>query len=130
MNATQTSPNDEGGSAQLSWSCRTVRESASVFMSRYRCVRRWTPRTSPGRPGRECHHWKQWVDEAEAHDCSTTTEAALTRDLTDDLRDAWERIRETAVEFGEQRVYASPHSIMFSRKSCYFFVRAKKQFLE
>jgi Domain of unknown function (DUF5655) len=80
--------------------------------------------------GRECYHCKQWVDEGEAHDCWTTTEAALTRDLTEDLRDAWERLRETAASFGDQRIYASHHSIMFSRKSCYFFVRPKKRFLE
>jgi hypothetical protein len=60
----------------------------------------------------------------------TTTEAALTHDLSDDLRDAWERLRETAVSFGDQRIYASHKSIMFSRKSCYFFVRPKKNFLE
>ena len=47
-----------------------------------------------------------------------------------DLKEAWERLRETAVEFGEQRIYASHNSIMFSRKSCYFFVRPRKQFLE
>ena len=46
------------------------------------------------------------------------------------LREAWERLRETAAEFGEQRIYASHNSIMFSRKSCYFFVRPKKSFLE
>ena len=57
-------------------------------------------------------------------------EAALTGDLSEDLRDAWERLRETAVEFGDQRIYASHNSIMFSRKSCYFFVRPKKSFLE
>ena len=44
--------------------------------------------------------------------------------------DAWERLRETAAEFGEQRIYASHHSIMFSRKACYFFVRPKKSALE
>jgi Domain of unknown function (DUF5655) len=81
-------------------------------------------------PGRECYHCKQWVEDGEAHDCWTTTEAALTQDLSDDLRDAWERLRETAVSFGEQRIYASHKSIMFSRKSCYFFVRPKKNFLE
>ena len=32
--------------------------------------------------------------------------------------------------FGDQRIYASHKSIMFSRKSCYFFVRPKKNFLE
>jgi hypothetical protein len=44
--------------------------------------------------------------------------------------DAWERLRDTASEFGEQRIYASHHSIMFSRKACYFFVRPKKKALE
>ena len=80
--------------------------------------------------GRECYHCKQWVEEGQAHDCWTTTEAALTQDLSDDLREAWERLRETAVEFGDQRIYASHSSIMFSRKSCYFFVRPKRTFLE
>jgi len=81
-------------------------------------------------PGRECYHCKQWVEEGEPHDCWTTTEAALTADLSEDLRDAWERLRETAESFGEQRIYASHKSIMFSRKSCYFFVRPKRNFLE
>jgi len=80
--------------------------------------------------GAECYHCKQWIEEGEPHDCWTTTEAALTADLSEDLRDAWERLRETAVDFGEQRIYASHHSIMFSRKACYFFVRPKRSFLE
>ena len=80
--------------------------------------------------GRQCYHCKQWIDQGEAHDCWTTTEAALTEDLSEDLREAWERLRETASEFGEQRIYASHHCIMFSRKSCYFFVRPKRNFLE
>lgn len=46
------------------------------------------------------------------HDCWTTTETALTQDLSEDLRDAGERIRETAVSFGEQRIYASHNSIL------------------
>jgi Domain of unknown function (DUF5655) len=81
-------------------------------------------------PGHQCYHCKQWVEEGEAHDCWTTTEAALTRDLSEDLQDAYERLRDSAIELGEQRVYASHHSIMFARKSCYFFVRPKKSFLE
>ena len=80
--------------------------------------------------GHECYHCKQWVEEGEAHDCWTTTEAALTQDLSADLHEAYERLRETAVEFGEQRIYASHHSIMFARKACYFFVRPKRNFLE
>jgi hypothetical protein len=79
---------------------------------------------------RECFHCHQWIEEGEQHDCWTTTEKALTSDLSEDLMDAWERLRETASEFGEQRIYASHHSIMFSRKACYFFVRPKKKFLE
>src|SRR5215813_12919140 len=70
------------------------------------------------------------VAENEPHDCWTTTEAALTESLSEDLMDAWERLRETAGEFGDQRIYASHKSIMFSRKVCYFFVRPKKKVLE
>ena len=80
--------------------------------------------------GRECYHCKQWIEEGEAHDCWTTTEAALTEDLSEDLQEAWQRLRATAVSFGDQRIYASHHSIMFSRKSCYFFVRPKRNVLE
>src|SRR5207247_11182232 len=49
---------------------------------------------------------------------------------SEDLQHAWERLRETAVSFGDQRIYASHKSIMFSRQSCYFFVRPKRKFLE
>ena len=80
--------------------------------------------------GRECYHCKQWIEAGAEHDCWTTTEAALTRDLPEDLRDAWERIRETAAALGDQRIYASHNSIMFSRKTCYCFVRPKRSFLE
>jgi hypothetical protein len=78
----------------------------------------------------QCYHCKQWIEAGEAHDCWTTTEAALTRGLSEDLQDAYERLRDTASEFGEQRIYASHNSIMFARKSCYFFVRPKKTALE
>jgi hypothetical protein len=80
--------------------------------------------------GKRCAHCKQWVAAGEAHDCWTTTEAALTRHLPDDLLEAWERLRETAVEFGEQRIYASHKSIMFARRVCYCFVRPHARYLE
>jgi hypothetical protein len=80
--------------------------------------------------GAVCYHCKQRIEEGEKHDCWTTTEAALTRDLSEELQEAWERLRETALSFGEQRIYASHKSIMFSRASCYFFVRPKTKFLE
>ena len=63
----------------------------------------------------ECYHCKQWVEEGEAHDCWTTTEEALTDDLSEELREAWQRVREAAVELGEQRIYASHSSIMLRR---------------
>jgi hypothetical protein len=78
----------------------------------------------------ECHHCKEWIEEGEAHDCWTTTEAALTQDLSDELKDAWERLREAAVELGDQRIYASGTAIMFSRDSCYFFVRPRRSYLQ
>jgi len=83
-----------------------------------------------GMAGRVCYHCKQTIKEGEEHDCWTTTEAALTKGLSGELQEAWQRLRETAAAFGEQRIYASHKSIMFSRDSCYFFVRPKKKFLE
>lgn len=80
--------------------------------------------------GHTCYHCKAWVEKGEAHDCWTTTESALTRELSEDLREAWERLRDTAASFGDQRIYASHKSIMFARKTCYFFVRPKRSFLE
>jgi hypothetical protein len=80
--------------------------------------------------GRECYHCKEWVTAGEPHDCWTTTEAALTRDLPEDLHEAWKRLREVGASLGDQRIYASHNSIMFARRSCYFFVRPKKSFLE
>jgi hypothetical protein len=82
--------------------------------------------------GEECYHCKQWipVEEKKTHDCWTTTEEALTEGLPEDLMDAWLKIRELAPEFGEQRIYASHKSIMFSRKACYFFVRPTPRRLE
>lgn len=79
---------------------------------------------------RQCYHCKQWIEPDEPHDCWSTTEEALTRHLSEDLRDAWDRIRETAAGYGEQRIYASHKSIMFARRSCYFFVRPNPKYLE
>lgn len=78
----------------------------------------------------ECYHCKQWIPDGVDHDCWTTTEAALTKDLPEDIRDAWERLREVAGDLGDQRIYASHNSIMFSRKACHFFVRPSQKRLE
>src|ERR671918_1587591 len=110
------------GPASSWWSSRST--SASRAVSSCACT------AGLSMAARQCYHCKQRIEEGEAHDCWTTTEAALTQDLSEDLQDAWERLRETAVSFGDQRIYASHNSIMFSRRSCYFFVRPKKNFLE
>lgn len=80
--------------------------------------------------GRLCYHCKTVIPEGQAHDCWSTTESALTADLSDDLREAWTRLREAAAALGDQRIYASHNSIMFARKTCYCFVRPKRSFLE
>jgi hypothetical protein len=79
---------------------------------------------------RECHHCHEVVQDWKQHNCWITTEEALTAELSEDLLDAWERLRQTASDFGDQRIYASHHSIMFARQACYFFVRPKKKVLE
>jgi len=80
--------------------------------------------------GHECYHCKQWIAAGEAHDCWSTTEAALTGDLHEDLREAYDRLRDTAAALGDQRIYASHNSIMFARRTCYCFVRPKRAWLE
>ncbi len=59
-----------------------------------------------------------------------TTEQALTENLNEDLLEAWKKLRSYALGLGDQRVYASGKSIMFAKKTCFFFVRPKKSFLE
>jgi Domain of unknown function (DUF5655) len=79
---------------------------------------------------RQCHHCKEWIERGEPHDCWSTTIDVATADLSDELREAWDRLHETAAEFGAQRIYASHQSIMFARDQVYFFVRPKRSFLE
>lgn len=59
-----------------------------------------------------------------------TTEKALTAHLSEELIDAWKKIKKFSLSLGEQRVYASGKAIMFSKKTCFFFVRPKKSYLE
>ncbi len=59
-----------------------------------------------------------------------TTERALTEHLSEDLLEAWQKLRAYSLRLGEQRVYASGKAIMFAKKTCFFFVRPKKSYLE
>jgi hypothetical protein len=67
---------------------------------------------------------------AKLHYDWNVTEAELINELDEDLRDAWQKLRAFAADLGAQHIYASAHSIMFSKKICYFFVRPRKRFLE
>jgi Domain of unknown function (DUF5655) len=67
---------------------------------------------------------------AKLHYDWNVTEAELIDELDEDLRDAWHKLRAFAAGLGTQHIYASAHSIMFSKKVCYFFVRPRKRFLE
>jgi uncharacterized protein DUF5655 len=67
---------------------------------------------------------------AKLHYDWNVTEAELIDELDEDLRDAWRKLRAFAAGLGTQHIYASAHSIMFSKKVCYFFVRPRKRFLE
>ena len=59
------------------------------------------------------------------------TEKDITKIIgSDELMEAWEKLRAFAAGLGKQRIYASAQSIMFARKVCYFYARPKKNFIE
>lgn len=58
------------------------------------------------------------------------TESELISPLSEDLQDAWIKLRDFATSLGDQRVYTSAKAIMFARRICHFFVRPKKNHLE
>jgi hypothetical protein len=39
--------------------------------------------------GVECYHCKQWIEKGEPHDWRTTSEVALTQELSEDLREVY-----------------------------------------
>lgn len=58
------------------------------------------------------------------------SESFLIENKSEDLQEAWYKIREFGESLGPQKIYASGRAIMFSKKVCCFFVRPKKTFLE
>ncbi len=67
---------------------------------------------------------------ASYHKNLNVTEDFLIRDLSEDLQEAWQKLRSFGESLKPQKIYASHNSIMFSKKVCCFFVRPKKSFLE
>jgi hypothetical protein len=79
---------------------------------------------------RKCYHCKQRIEEGERHDCWTITEAALTQDLSEDLRDAWDGCARPPFRSVISEFTPPPRSITFSRSpATSSFVRTKS-FLE
>ena len=58
------------------------------------------------------------------------SEAEQMREMSDDLRDAWLKLRRFANALGEQKFHTSAKAMMFTRRLCYMFVRPKKAYLE
>jgi len=78
-----------------------------------------------------CPQCSRWLPRtSEFHFCVTPTEAEVMEELPEELAEAWERLREVASELGPQRIYASAKAVMFARRVCYCFVRAKRAALE
>ena len=63
-------------------------------------------------------------------DLPPLSEAELIRDLDEDLKDAWAKLREFLNDLGPQRMYTSARAIMFARERCYVFVRPQKKYLQ
>ena len=78
----------------------------------------------------ECYHCKQWVEKDETTTAGRRPKRRSRRISRKICRTPTSGCAKTAVEFGEQRIYASGSCIMFSRTSCYFFVRPKRNWLE
>lgn len=72
----------------------------------------------------------QSIKRTAPHHVWATTEEALLENLSEDLVEAFQKLKAFARSLGEQRVYAAGKAIMFSRDVCYFFVRPKKSYLE
>jgi hypothetical protein len=52
------------------------------------------------------------------------------QNLSEDLQDAWAKLKLFLLSMGDQELRTSHRSIMFARKTCYAFVRPKKAFIE
>ena len=58
------------------------------------------------------------------------SEAEQVREMSEDLRDAWLKLRAFANGLGEYKFHTSAKAMMFTRRLCYMFVRPKKAYLE
>ncbi len=68
--------------------------------------------------------------EKEGYHLPIRTEEEQFEGLPDDLLNAWGVLRSFFVNLGDQKIHTSHRSIIFSRKTCYAFVRPKKSYIE
>lgn len=52
------------------------------------------------------------------------------RDMNEDLRDAWVKLRGFANSLGEHKFHTSAKAMMFTRRLCFMFARPKKAWIE
>ena len=77
-----------------------------------------------------CHACLLKYDPERGHECVPVTEEELIAPLDDELREAFEVLRERGSAYGEQKIYNNARAVMFARRVCYMFVRPKKSYLE
>ncbi|MES3039405.1 MAG: DUF5655 domain-containing protein [Bdellovibrionota bacterium] len=77
-----------------------------------------------------CHNCLMQYDPAVGHECEPVSERQLISQLNEDLQDAFNQLREQAVQIGEQRIYNNARAVMFARRVCYMFMRPKKKYIE
>lgn len=58
------------------------------------------------------------------------SEAEQMREMSDDLRDAWQKLRGFANSLGDYKFHTSAKAMMFTRRLCFMFARPKKSYLE
>lgn len=68
--------------------------------------------------------------QASTHVCRPLQDGDLREICEPEIHEAWLKLKNLALELGEQRHYSSTKALMFSKSRCYMFVRPKKNRLE
>jgi hypothetical protein len=66
----------------------------------------------------------------ESYHLPVRAESEQMRDMNEDLREAWLKLRAFARSLGEHKFHTSAKAMMFTCRLCYMFVRPKKAYLE
>jgi hypothetical protein len=69
-------------------------------------------------------------DPSRGHEYEAVSESELFGPFEEDLRDAFAKLKNWAIEMNTPRIYNNARAVMFARRVCYMFVRPKKTYLE